>query len=152
MRHILIICSVLMAATGLGQEIRRISKAGADIDALNAQYVNAIASSNNPKSKEIAYKNKDSLLFLKDLDAFFTAFEESLRTEPASSAFISSNKRLEYVLFVSNTGYTDAFYYDFENGKISLSFISALKTFVTNHKWENVKKAKFTHRGYYVFK
>jgi len=153
MKVILFIAAFLCLTTlGFGQEISRISKAGAAIQEKSKEYANAIASSNNPGSAEAVYKNKDSLLFLKDLEAFFKAFEVSIREEEGSRIFVSDNRRLEYVVLVSNTGYTDAFYYDFENKKISLSFISALNTFIANHKWENSKKAKFVHRGIYLFK
>ena len=143
---------LLVASFGFGQEIKRMDKAREAIDTHSGQYVNAIASSKNLQSADVAYMGKDSLLFLKDLRQFFDGFEQSLRTEEGSSHFIGNGKRLEYVLFVSNTGYTDYFYYSFEDGKSSASFVLALRTFITNYKWDNPKRAKFMHKGTYLFK
>lgn len=143
---------LLVASFGFSQEIKRMDKAKEAIGIYSGQYINAIASSKNALSADVAYKGKDSLMFLKDLKLFFESFEQSLRAEEGSSHFISNGKRLEYVLFVSNTGYTDYFYYGFEDGKSSASFVVALRTFITNYKWENPKRAKIMHRGTYLFK
>ncbi len=148
---IILICTCAVSLLK-AQDVKRISKSAEAMDKLNHEYANAIKSSRSSALEQAAYANKDSLIFLKDLAAFFEAFETSLRTEDAARGFISNNRRLEYVVYVSNTGYTDAFYYDFENGKMSLSFVSAAKTFIANHKWENSKKVKFVHRGIYTFK
>jgi hypothetical protein len=59
---------------------------------------------------------------------------------------------MNYVLFIGNVGYIDAFYYDFEDGKLNLSFVGALNTFIANYKWQNVKKTRMVHRSSYTFK
>lgn len=143
---------VLLVCSGFSQEIKRIAKSKEVIESQSAGYSNAIASSKNVASKEIAYKNKDSLIFLKDLKKFFDEFEKSLREEEGSSHFVSNNKKISYVLFVSNTGYTDSFYYEFEDGKNSMSFVVAMRTFMASHKWDNPQRAKMMHQGTYTFK
>lgn len=143
---------LISTCTAFSQEIRRIGKSGEVILSQSAGYSNAIASSKNTASKEIAYKNKDSVLFLKDLKQFFEEFEKSLREEEGSAHFVSNTKKMNYVLFVSNTGYTDSFYYEFEDGKNSMSFVVAMRTFIANHKWENPQRAKMMHQGIYTFK
>jgi len=118
----------------------------------NKQYTKAIQSSKNLLNTETAYKNKDSLVFLKELSDFFAGLESSLRNEEASLRFISNGKKLDYVFFVSNTGYTAAFFYELEDRKINTAFVVALRTFITSYKWENSQKALFMHNGSYTFK
>jgi hypothetical protein len=137
---------------GFSQEIRRISKATDDIQSKSKEYVNAIRSSANTVNTDVAYKNKDSLIFLKELDAFFVAFEKNLVDENHSISFKSDNHKMNYVLFVGNAGYIDAFYYDFDDGKLKLSFVGALNSFIANYKWENSKRARMVHHGSYNFK
>ena len=138
--------------TGFSQEIRRISKASNDIDKKSKEYVNAIISSHNTLNTDIAYKGKDSLLFVKELNDFFIAFEKNLVEENNSIGFNGKNRKMNYVIFVGNAGYIDAFYYDFEDGKLKLSFVGALNTFIANYKWQNIKKARMVHKGSYTFK
>ncbi|MBL7919412.1 MAG: hypothetical protein JNJ40_03800 [Bacteroidia bacterium] len=146
----LLFCSLTF--TGFSQEIRRISKASNDIDKKSKEYVNAIRSSNNTLNTDIAYKDKDSLLFVKELNDFFIAFEKNLVEENNSIGFNGKNRKMNYVIFVGNAGYIDAFYYDFEDGKLKLSFVGALNTFIANYKWQNIKKARMVHKGSYTFK
>ena len=134
---------------GFSQEIRRISKATSDIQSKITQYVNAIKSSNNTLNTEIAYNGKDSVVFKKELDAFFVAFEKNLVEENHSIGFTGNNRKMNYVLFIGNAGYIDAFYYEFEDGKLKLSFVGALNTFIANYKWENSKKARMVHKSSY---
>ena len=152
MRIHLILIFVCTLTLGFSQEIRRISKATEDIHSKSKEYVNAIKSSHNPLNTDIAYKDKDSLVFLKELNAFFVAFEKNLIEENHSVGFSGNNHKMNYVLFIGNAGYTDAFYYDFEDGKLKLSFVGALNTFIANYKWENSKRARMVHYGSYNFK
>lgn len=146
----LLFCSLTF--TGFSQEIRRISKASEDIDKKSKEYVNAIKSSHNTLNTDIAYKEKDSLLFVKELNDFFIAFEKNLVEENNSIGFNGKNRKMNYVIFVGNAGYIDAFYYDFEDGKLKLSFVGALNTFIANYKWQNIKKARMVHKSSYTFK
>lgn len=141
-----------MSCLAFSQEIRRISKASDDIDKKSKEYVNAIISSHNTLNSDIAYKEKDSLLFLKELNEFFIAFEKNLVEENNTIGFNGKNRKMNYVLFVGNAGYIDAFYYDFEDGKLKLSFVGNLNTFIANYKWQNVKKARMVHKSSYTFK
>ncbi|MDP3558308.1 MAG: hypothetical protein Q8T03_13125 [Bacteroidota bacterium] len=152
MKTILIFFFSILLNLVFSQEIRRISKATDDIQSKSKEYVNAIKSSNNLLNKEIAYENKDSLIFLKELDAFFVAFEKNLITDNNYIGFNGKNRKMNYVLLVGNNGYIDAFYYDFEDGKLKLSFVGALNTFIANYKWENPKKARVIHKSSYTFK
>jgi len=134
------------------QEIRRISKSVKEIQEKNYIYVNAIKSSGNTLNKEVAYNYNDSILFLKELDSFFVAFEKKLINEGHSINFAGNNRKMNYVLFIGNAGYIDAFYYDFEDGKLKLSFVGILSSFVANYKWENSQKARMVHKSSYDFK
>lgn len=152
MKALFIFFFLFLVTLGFSQEIRRISKATEDIQSKSKQYVNAIKSSNNALNTEIAYKDKDSIIFKKELDAFFVAFEKNLIEENNSVGFTGKSRKMNYVLFVGNAGYIDAFYYDFEDGKLKLSFVGALNTFIANYKWENSKKARMLHQSSYNFK
>ena len=72
--------------------------------------------------------------------------------ENHSIGFTGNNRKMNYVLFIGNAGYIDAFYYEFEDGKLKLSFVGALNTFIANYKWENSKKARMVHKSTYNFK
>lgn len=134
------------------QEIKPIGKAQNYINDNNKIYNKAIKSSNANSDQKIIYQNKDSLLFKKELSDFFEAFEKSIREEEGSRNFISNFKQMEYIIYVSNTGYTDAFFYDFKNEKVKMAFKNALNTFIASYKWQNTKHEKITHGGTYIFK
>ena len=152
MRVVSVFLFLVFYCVGFTQEIRRISKAKDDIEIKSKQYVNAIKSSHNALNTDIAYKAKDSVVFLKELDAFFISFEKNLVEDNKSIGFKGNNRKMNYVLFVGNAGYIDAFYYDFEDGKLKLSFVGALNSFIANYKWDNSKKARMMHQGTYNFK
>jgi hypothetical protein len=152
MKVAIILFFCFLSSLVFSQEIRRISKARDDIDKKSKEYVNAIKSSQNALNVDIAYKEKDSLLFLKELNDFFIAFEKNLVEGNNTIGFNGKSRKMNYVLFIGNVGYIDAFYYDFEDGKLNLSFVGALNTFIANYKWQNVKKTRMVHRSSYTFK
>ncbi|MBI2723130.1 MAG: hypothetical protein HYX39_13230 [Bacteroidetes bacterium] len=143
---------ITLCVTGFTQEIKRISKARENISEKNKSYANAITAALNPSNSEIAYKGQDSLIFKKEMSDFFNGLENALRSNDGSLNFISNNKRMEYVVFISNTGYIDAFYYDFEDGKLKIPFMGALNSYIANYKWPSTSHQKFTHKGIHTFK
>ncbi len=153
MKHLLSFCLFLVFSFVMNaQEIKAIKKAQNDILEKNKTYNKAIKSSYLNSDQKIIYQNKDSLIFKKEVEDFFIAFEKSIREEEGSLNFISNFKEMTYVLYISNTGYTDAFYYDFGNEKVKMAFKNALNTFIANYKWQNTKREKIMHSGVYIFK
>jgi hypothetical protein len=136
---------------GYSQEIRRISKAQEDIKDKNKTYLNAIASSGNSINKEIAFV-KDTSQFLAELEEFLAKLDKELRNDNGSLNFIKEHKVMTYILYVSNTGYIDAFYYDFDDGKLKLPFMGVLNSFIANYQWKNSSRVKFVHGSVYTFK
>lgn len=152
MKQTILILFIFVVRSGFSQEIRRISKVQEEINEKNKTYFNAIASSKNTINKEIAYKAKDSTLFINELNEFLTKFEKELRSNDGSLNFIRDHKVMTYIIYVSNTGYIDAFYYDFDDGKLKLPFMGVLNSFIANYKWQNTSHFKFVHSSVYTFK
>lgn len=149
MRFFATILLIIYSILGFTQEIKRISKAGENIATKNMNYMRAIDSNLNT-ANETAYKGKDTLIFKKELSDFFEGLEVSLQSNDGSHNY--NQKSMDYIIFISNTGYIDAFYYEFEDGKLKIPFMGTLNSFIANYKWPTTSHQKFTHKGIYTFK
>ncbi|MCW3076260.1 MAG: hypothetical protein JWO32_869 [Bacteroidetes bacterium] len=152
MKNFAVLIFLTFSVQGFTQEIKRISKSGEIISEKNKSYANAIGAGLNTANAETAYKGKDSLIFKKELSDFFDGLENALRSNDGSLNFISNHKTMNYVIFISNTGYIDAFYYEFEDGKLKIPFMGTLNSYIANYKWPTTSHQKFTHKGIHTFK